>query len=399
MTVKRKRQVENDLNDNIENTAENCIICEQNNNTDCLLVCDHCNYNICHIQCMTPPLDYIPEEDWYCSNCQNNYNLVNNFAPPIYDTTDYDNHHGNDNGADGENNEAHQSDRRGRRGRARNTYTIDADRVIETVSLRNEEILNSRQDRARRAERAQGRRNYYLNRTLGFRYENDDDLQDGDSEQFQQENLPQVGDNQENLQQKDCTNEEIIDEELGQILQENSENFEEKDSPELQDEESESVNSEEKDNNMLEDNSQEKALRKSDNRNKNIKNNLRSKSRSRSRSIMIHKKLESKNSKQERSESNQSRVYKLREHIKKKPKLNLFNDYYESKSNGANSNLRNFDTNEIPTIGLRTRELIQKAKFKKEKQQSVNNQLVGSQRNQNHYGHHNGNISSIHQQI
>lgn len=60
------------------------MICDQNENTECLLVCDHCNYSICHIQCLSPPIDYIPEEDWYCNNCTERFNLRNSWAEPVF---------------------------------------------------------------------------------------------------------------------------------------------------------------------------------------------------------------------------------------------------------------------------------------------------------------------------
>jgi hypothetical protein len=82
--VRTKRIEEELLPTIIENTAENCVVCTRNDNSDCLLVCDHCNYNICHIQCMNPPLEYIPEEDWYCGDCQEAHGLMNRFAEPVF---------------------------------------------------------------------------------------------------------------------------------------------------------------------------------------------------------------------------------------------------------------------------------------------------------------------------
>jgi hypothetical protein len=33
---------------------------------------------------MNPPLEYIPEEDWYCGDCQEAHGLMNRFAEPVF---------------------------------------------------------------------------------------------------------------------------------------------------------------------------------------------------------------------------------------------------------------------------------------------------------------------------
>eukprot|EP01016_Furgasonia_blochmanni_P043882 TRINITY_DN602_c0_g1_i1.p1 TRINITY_DN602_c0_g1~~TRINITY_DN602_c0_g1_i1.p1 ORF type:complete len:853 (-),score=134.63 TRINITY_DN602_c0_g1_i1:176-2653(-) len=48
---------------------DQCYICEQDNNEYLMLVCDRCNFYCCHTYCLTPPMDTIPDEEWYCDYC------------------------------------------------------------------------------------------------------------------------------------------------------------------------------------------------------------------------------------------------------------------------------------------------------------------------------------------
>lgn len=65
---KRFRYIEEEGDEWIENVAENCMICDKGDNNYLMLVCDKCQYNICHTYCAG--LEYIPENDWYCRNCK-----------------------------------------------------------------------------------------------------------------------------------------------------------------------------------------------------------------------------------------------------------------------------------------------------------------------------------------
>lgn len=53
----------------IPNTEEFCYVCEQVGDPETLLVCDHCNFKVCHNSCLPEPIDWIPEEDFYCLDC------------------------------------------------------------------------------------------------------------------------------------------------------------------------------------------------------------------------------------------------------------------------------------------------------------------------------------------
>lgn len=46
-----------------------CYMCEESNCMNVLLVCDSCVRKCCHIFCLEPPLEFIPEGDWYCDFC------------------------------------------------------------------------------------------------------------------------------------------------------------------------------------------------------------------------------------------------------------------------------------------------------------------------------------------
>lgn len=36
-----------------------------------MLVCDKCVRKCCHIYCLNPPLEFIPENEWLCDFCVN----------------------------------------------------------------------------------------------------------------------------------------------------------------------------------------------------------------------------------------------------------------------------------------------------------------------------------------
>ena len=61
---------------------ESCYVCRQVGNDRSLMVCDHCNFMMCHNTCLPEPIDWIPEEDFYCNQCCERFNLVNRFERP-----------------------------------------------------------------------------------------------------------------------------------------------------------------------------------------------------------------------------------------------------------------------------------------------------------------------------
>ena len=52
------------------NCDEKCLICNKKNNTSYLLICDKCNFRVCHTFCVG--LDYIPDGEFICPECKIN---------------------------------------------------------------------------------------------------------------------------------------------------------------------------------------------------------------------------------------------------------------------------------------------------------------------------------------
>ena len=50
------------------NCDKTCLICGKEDNTAYLLVCDSCNFRICHTFCVG--LDSIPDTEWHCPECE-----------------------------------------------------------------------------------------------------------------------------------------------------------------------------------------------------------------------------------------------------------------------------------------------------------------------------------------
>src|SRR5689334_2265446 len=50
-----------------------CELCADPTHDDELLLCKGCNTGY-HISCLDPPLDRVPEINWYCSLCDSNNN-------------------------------------------------------------------------------------------------------------------------------------------------------------------------------------------------------------------------------------------------------------------------------------------------------------------------------------
>jgi hypothetical protein len=65
---RRKFQPEEEEEESwLQNCAEDCMVCGKSDNQHLLLVCDKCQFNICHVDCAG--LEMIPDEDWVCSEC------------------------------------------------------------------------------------------------------------------------------------------------------------------------------------------------------------------------------------------------------------------------------------------------------------------------------------------
>jgi bromodomain adjacent to zinc finger domain protein 1A len=44
------------------------MVCKKNDNEDLTMLCDGCNV-ACHIYCLDPKLDAVPQDAWYCAKC------------------------------------------------------------------------------------------------------------------------------------------------------------------------------------------------------------------------------------------------------------------------------------------------------------------------------------------
>ena len=52
-----------------------CTICGGKEDDDKQLFCEQCEY-VTHMWCLDPPLDVIPDDDWYCPDCKNDANEI-----------------------------------------------------------------------------------------------------------------------------------------------------------------------------------------------------------------------------------------------------------------------------------------------------------------------------------
>ena len=57
------------VNDDEELFSERCEVCETNFKTQDILLCDGCD-KMFHQHCLDPPLEYVPEGDWFCDTCK-----------------------------------------------------------------------------------------------------------------------------------------------------------------------------------------------------------------------------------------------------------------------------------------------------------------------------------------
>lgn len=48
---------------------DDCYKCQKSENEFMMIVCDDCDQTVCHVYCLNPPLEYIPEGDWICDKC------------------------------------------------------------------------------------------------------------------------------------------------------------------------------------------------------------------------------------------------------------------------------------------------------------------------------------------
>lgn len=53
-----------------------CEVCAQCDREDRMLLCDGCDLGY-HLECLNPPMDNVPLDEWYCPRCANsNHSLA-----------------------------------------------------------------------------------------------------------------------------------------------------------------------------------------------------------------------------------------------------------------------------------------------------------------------------------
>jgi hypothetical protein len=57
--------------------SDYCVVCEDGGD---MIVCDGCS-GLYHLYCIDPPLDKIPEDDWFCQKCSDRMEGRGNFNP------------------------------------------------------------------------------------------------------------------------------------------------------------------------------------------------------------------------------------------------------------------------------------------------------------------------------
>nr|XP_019934592.1 PREDICTED: PHD and RING finger domain-containing protein 1 isoform X1 [Paralichthys olivaceus]XP_019934593.1 PREDICTED: PHD and RING finger domain-containing protein 1 isoform X1 [Paralichthys olivaceus] len=63
----------------------NCEVCGGSDREDRLLLCDGCDAGY-HMECLTPPLDSVPVEEWFCPECEATNRHLRNSALDVSDT-------------------------------------------------------------------------------------------------------------------------------------------------------------------------------------------------------------------------------------------------------------------------------------------------------------------------
>ncbi|XP_041650492.1 PHD and RING finger domain-containing protein 1 [Cheilinus undulatus] len=85
ITVKKpvKENQEETIDVDLEQT--NCEVCGGSDREDRLLLCDGCDAGY-HMECLTPPLDSVPVEEWFCPECESNNRNSRGSAEQVSDT-------------------------------------------------------------------------------------------------------------------------------------------------------------------------------------------------------------------------------------------------------------------------------------------------------------------------
>lgn len=59
------------VEEQIQEDATFCEICQQCDREDRMLLCDGCDLGY-HLECLTPPMTEVPMDEWFCPECSQN---------------------------------------------------------------------------------------------------------------------------------------------------------------------------------------------------------------------------------------------------------------------------------------------------------------------------------------
>ncbi|XP_060931833.1 PHD and RING finger domain-containing protein 1 [Limanda limanda] len=89
--VKKIITVQKPVKEGVEETVDvdleqtNCEVCGGSDREDRLLLCDGCDAGY-HMECLTPPLDSVPVEEWFCPECEANNRHTRDAVVEVSDT-------------------------------------------------------------------------------------------------------------------------------------------------------------------------------------------------------------------------------------------------------------------------------------------------------------------------
>lgn len=75
---RRELQIEHEpdeLDIIVMNADPFCYKCDAAGNENLMLICNKCDKKCCHIFCLDPPLEFIPDDDWFCDFCVQKFNI------------------------------------------------------------------------------------------------------------------------------------------------------------------------------------------------------------------------------------------------------------------------------------------------------------------------------------
>ena len=60
----------------VRNADDYCYACERSDNFNFMLICDKCLKKCCHMACLDPPMEFLPDCDWFCDYCVEEHGLT-----------------------------------------------------------------------------------------------------------------------------------------------------------------------------------------------------------------------------------------------------------------------------------------------------------------------------------